>query len=200
MASSRGTQLLRGAAGASVATFVALLSHVGAGGEMPALLGVAVPWILSLMVCTLLAGRRLSAVRLSLAVVSSQALFHVLFVLGAVQALPTGGGHHHSLEPIVLASGTAGDRLVADPLMWAGHALAAVATVLILHRGEAEILRGLQLVRDLARCAVRRLVAFLDAPQEFPAPRVAAPRRDDDLRPLVLVVSSLRRRGPPALA
>lgn len=94
---SRAPRLVRGASSASVATFVALLSHVAGGGQAPGLLGIAVPWILSLMVCTLLAGRTLSLLRLSFAVAGSQLLFHALFVLGTVSARASAvtGGHLH---------------------------------------------------------------------------------------------------------
>ena len=78
MRRSRASRALRGLIGASIATFVALLSHVAAGGAMPGWVGIALPWLLSVMVCTLLAGRALSLIRLSLAVAASQALFHCL--------------------------------------------------------------------------------------------------------------------------
>lgn len=47
------------------------------------------------MVCTLLAGRVLSLTRLSIAVVISQALFHVLFVLGTDPGAAGATGHAH---------------------------------------------------------------------------------------------------------
>ena len=53
---ARRTTLLRGFAAASVAVFAALAGHVSAGGAMPGLLGIVAPWLLSLMVCVLLAG------------------------------------------------------------------------------------------------------------------------------------------------
>ena len=55
MRPSRRVPLLRGFVGATIATFVALASHVWAGGDMPGMLGIAVPWLLSLTACTLLA-------------------------------------------------------------------------------------------------------------------------------------------------
>ena len=83
MSRSRSTRVIRAWVAASIATFVALFWHVAAGGAMPHWLGIAVPWVLSLAVCTVLVGRALSLLRLSVAVVLSQLLFHLLFVLGA---------------------------------------------------------------------------------------------------------------------
>ena len=51
--------------------------------------GIVAPWILALAVCTLLAGRALSLVRLASSVVVSQLLFHTLFVMGSPSASST---------------------------------------------------------------------------------------------------------------
>ncbi len=93
----RGTRVARGAAAAAVATFVALLSHVSGGGEVPGILGIVVPLALSFVACTALAGRRTSALRLGLAVAVSQVLFHTLFVLGSYR--PGAEGHVHGAVP-----------------------------------------------------------------------------------------------------
>ncbi|MDR2997573.1 MAG: hypothetical protein LBU78_05595, partial [Microbacterium sp.] len=95
MRPSRRPAVIRGFAAASTATFVALAAHVTAGGAMPGPLGVLAPWLLSLMVCVLLAGRKLSALRLSISVIVSQLLFHGLFVLGMITPTGTIGGHVH---------------------------------------------------------------------------------------------------------
>lgn len=55
MRSSRLPQLLRGTSSALVATFVALLAHVSAGGALPGLIGLVVPLVLSSMISVLLA-------------------------------------------------------------------------------------------------------------------------------------------------
>ena len=98
---------LRGAAAGSVATIGALLSHLAGGGTMPGLGGVAISLTLSLVVCTLLAGQRLSLLRLTAAVAISQSLFHSLFVLAArpaptlvLPASATGGSHMHGGVPM----------------------------------------------------------------------------------------------------
>ena len=83
MTSTRSARALRGALAAIVSTFVALLSHVAGGGEVPGLLGILVPLVLATAVCVPLAGRRLSVIRVSASVIASQVLFHALFVLGS---------------------------------------------------------------------------------------------------------------------
>ncbi|UNK71020.1 hypothetical protein [Microbacterium sp. H1-D42] len=199
MRPSRRIPLLRGFVGATIATFVALVSHIVVGGAMPGMLGVAVPWVLSLMISTLLAGRRLSVVRLSAAVVLSQGLFHVLFVLGSFS--PRGGfaPHVHGNAPMILGNGTEllpGAGLIPeDAGMWIAHATAAVLTIVALHRGE-RIVRALASVASDVALWLRRavLVAVLVRPSAPSARRwalVAAPR----LRARHL--SALGRRGPP---
>ncbi|WP_313355629.1 hypothetical protein [Microbacterium sp.] len=191
MRSSGRSRLLRGFAGASVSTFVALASHVGVGGQMPGMLGIAVPWLLSFMVCTLLSGIRLSAIRLTFSVMVSQALFHVLFVLGAIT--PRGGIAPHVHGPLTLPAGSA-VLVPEDAGMWVAHGVAAMITVIALHRGE----RLIQTLIALASAVVRwltRAVAIAPALPAIPTrPRwvaLTAPRRTDQQ------LSPLRRRGPP---
>lgn len=198
MRQSRAPRVARGLVAASVATFVALLSHVAGGGAMPGWLGIVVPWVLSVFVCTLLAGRRLSVFRLSLSVTLSQVLFHGLFVLGAADAgAVTAGGHHHGAITLAPLSGETTAALYADAAMWGWHVLAAVVTVAALHRGE----RVLAALRTLAGELVawwrrRQPVAVLSPVPDAPrAPLFVAALSVDDAPRL----APLRRRGPPAL-
>lgn len=191
MRSSRGTRLLSGLAGASISTFVALASHVWVGGWMPGMLGIAVPWLLSFMLCTLLSGIRLSGIRLSFSVVLSQALFHALFVLGAIT--PRSGVAPHVHGAMVLPSGGAAAIVPEDAGMWIAHAVAAVITVLALHRGE-RVLHALAAVASAVAQWLGRVV-IAPAPLVGPARprwivRVAAQRTEPRL-------AALRRRGPP---
>lgn len=210
---SRGSRVVRGAAAAVLSTAVALGSHLLAGAEVPGLLGVVVPLVFAVSVCTVLAGVRLSAVRLSVSVVTSQVLFHTLFVLGTVPAGPsavTGAGHdahlghsgHGAHESVALASvtgttGGAGHAAHASVGMWLAHAAAAALTVLALHRGE-------MLLRQLRRLATAVLAQVL--PQR-PAPCVLVLRHERaplDARPVVarsleVLAGCVPRRGPPAL-
>lgn len=191
MRSSGRSRLLRGFAGASISTFVALASHVWVGGQMPGMLGVAVPWLLSFMLCTLLSGIRLSAIRLTFSVMVSQALFHVLFVLGSIA--PRGGIAPHVHGPLTLP--TAGTAVVPeDAGMWLAHGIAALVTVVALHRGE----RLIQALTALASSVVRWLTRSVAVAPAVPAvptrPRwallPASPRAEPRL-------AALHRRGPP---
>lgn len=176
---------------------------------MPAWIGVAVPLALSLLVCTLLAGRRLSIWRLAIAVGASQFFFHMLFVLGTfAPGAATGAGGHHghgamaSLPADSSAALDAGAALMShsDATMWLWHAIAAIATTAALHRGEAT-------ARALRRIAVRivtwvrrRILVAGDALRPVVGPRAWSPflaiTRPAD--PPFLSVAT--RRGPPAAA
>lgn len=211
MRSSRTPRLARGFLGASVATFVALLSHISAGGVVPGWIGMVLPLILSVLVCTFLVGRRLSLVRLTIAVAASQALFHLLFVLGTFSPSPVvGAGHVHDSGHALAASMTATDVVganmtgasmtaaaIAGTSMWAAHAIAAAITVAALYRGERAILRLQNLAFQVAAW-VRRRATILDLPALLSVPRplpAAAPWLIPALS--VLFVSLSRRRGPP---
>ncbi len=192
MRPSRLSRVARGGVAASVATWAALLSHVAAGGAMPGWLGVAVPLVLSVAVCTALAGRHLSLVRLAVAVTASQLLFHTLFVVGAVS--PSGAAHAHHL-PVMTDAATPA-AMHADPLMWVMHGVAALLTVAVLHRGERTALRLLALAAEIARWVRHRIltaVLVLGA-VDRPAP-APAPTDVPVLRSVTLRVAA--GRGPP---
>lgn len=193
MRPSRRIPLLRGFAASSIATFVALASHVWVSGTMPGPLGVLVPWMLSLMVCTLLSGRRLSIVRLSASVIVSQLLFHALFVLGSFT--PKGGFTPHDHAAMVLSFDGAVIPIPGDAGMWGAHACAAVMTIVALHRGES-------LIRALLTAA-SELRAWLGRVTRLPVP-VFAVRRESARWSIVPapvrrdpLLAGLRRRGPP---
>lgn len=159
---------------------------------MPGWLGVAVPLVLSVAVCTALAGRHLSLVRLAAAVTASQLLFHTLFVLGSVS--PSGAAHAHHLPVMMDAAAPA--AMHADPLMWAMHGVAALLTVAVLHRGERAARRLLAVAADLARWARRRILAAVLVLGAVDRPALAtAPATVPMLRSIVLRVPA--RRGPP---
>ena len=197
----RCVQLSRGAAAAFVSTFVALMSHLIAGGAMPGTLGVVVPLLLATSVSTVLALVPLPWVRLTTSVAVSQVLVHLLFVLGAAgpQQVPAAGGgahgHHAGTLAMAVPDVVPHAAHVTGP-MWASHAVATVVTVLVLRRGEA-VLRQL---REIARHLVRRSarVRVPGAPVRAHVP--AAPLPDERVwRPAALISAStcLVRRGPP---
>lgn len=190
---------MRAALASSAATFMALVTHVAGGGEMPGWLGIAVPWVLSLMVCTVLAGRRVSLIRLTAAVAVSQVLFHVLFVLGTVPAGVSGaaGGHAHvavSLPPLTASTAA---MVHAGPMMWLWHGLAAAVTVVFLYRGERAAQRLSQISRELSAWLRHRIQRPVVGALFFRPARVRV-----DTSPRWRVASApylsiLRLRGPP---
>ncbi|WP_110589614.1 hypothetical protein [Microbacterium suaedae] len=202
MQRSRSLHVVRGATASSVATFIALLSHIGGGGALPGPLGIVVPWVLSFTVCTLLAGRKLSLWRLAISVGISQMLFHVLFVLGTVDtsgAASTGHQHHGTIA-LPTVEGSAATAIMADASMWMSHAIAALITVGILHRGEREVRRALALMRDIARILARRVRALVTLPVEVDAPRLHLGTLVLGTRSHQVLLAAVRRRGPPLLS
>lgn len=202
MASARIRLVARGALAAVVSTFVALLSHVAGGGTVPAVAGIAVPLVLSVAVCTLLARLRFSTLGLVLSVGASQLLFHVLFVLGASSGVALGGSdaHSHGMADSVVLLGTAsplhphGDGVT----MWIAHGVAATLTVIALCRGE----KALAHLRTVGRIAITRLLGAIRVrPIAAPATvsivgTVSAVAR----RVQLIHLDALPRRGPPLRA
>lgn len=203
----------RGPVAASVATGAALLSHLVGGGAVPGWLGILVPWALSLVVCTALAGRSLSPWRTTVSVALSQLLFHTLFVVGAPasgaagaagSAGPTSAGrgmehgvHGDPLPTPVGSSADLPDLIAADATMWFWHGVAAVITVAVLLSGEHTLLR----LRELAEQAASRLSRLLPAPGDLAPPvavvRLVTPDWFTGSFPARPEVSPSRRRGPP---
>lgn len=196
MRPSRRVPLLRGLVGGTVATFVALTSHVCGGGQLPGMLGIVIPWLLSFMVCTVLAGIRLSFTRLTLSVMLSQALFHTLFVLGAIT--PRGGfaPHVHGIGALGAVSSAGTETVLPDTAMWVAHAVAAALTVLALHRGE-RLVHGLVAIANAIVGWLRRMLPTAVRPAPVSVRPLwsahPAPRRENP------TLSTLRRRGPPPL-
>lgn len=171
---------------------------------MPGWLGIAVPLILSLAVCTVLAGRRLSLWRLSLAVSVSQVLFHTLFVLGTVPSSassPVVSSHHvHGMASGAMTAAAASpEHLHGDTSMWLMHGVAAVVTIAALYRGERVFNRLWEIVAEFARWAWRRLFPVLNLPVRPLPGRVAAV--GEWVPPVAsAIVFAVSRRGPPVVA
>jgi hypothetical protein len=192
----RGSRVVRGAVAAVVATFVALVSHVSAGGAIPGLFGLVVPLALSFVVCAALSGRRVSVWRLTLAVVLSQALFHLLFVLGSFE--PGAGGHVHGAAVVLVADAVPTPAVSMDAVMAAGHVIAAAVTALALHRGERTLMAlGTLAARCVAWVRARaRVIAFGPTPLRRVQAVVVA-----RVQPVSVVVTrASARRGPPVAA
>ncbi len=161
MSPSRAVRVARGSTAAGIATFIALVSHVTGGGQMPGWIGIALPAVLSVAVCTLLAGRQMSLWRLSLAVVASQALFHThCSCWGRSPPRP----RPRRRSRITYMAPPDGDRPGmtsmhghAGASMWLMHGIAAVLTTVALYRGEKACLRLREIAVELVRWARRRL-------------------------------------------
>ncbi|GAA1324768.1 hypothetical protein ACFSWE_03195 [Leucobacter albus] len=205
---SRLPHLVRGTSAAAIATFAALFSHVLAGGAMPEPLGICVPFVLSLLVSVLLAGRRLSLARLSLSVVASQTLFHTLFVLGApsssggpAAALANAHQHHGAAAmPMPLVTDQQAALIQGDAVMWFSHIVGAVITILFLYRGEQAIHALRALGERLVAWAQHGLTEPLSVPAVFrrtAAPTIGAGETAGWAVLAQLTASARSLRGPP---
>lgn len=194
MASTRLTRLARGSSAAALATFVALLGHVIAGGELPGPMGVVAPLVLSITICTFVAGLSLSVWRVSASVVISQALFHALFVLGTGST--SVGGHH--LHALTLPVGNAASLVTDDRSpMWLGHGAAALVTIAALYFGE-RLLDAVAGVAERFAGWVMRGIRTGIAPVPLPLRVPSSPSGAPAGRSLALVdLSAGSRRGPP---
>lgn len=197
MSSSRSLRTLRGVVAATVATIIALFSHVAGGGQTPGPLGLAVPLVLSVLVCVALAGRRLSLVRVAVSVAVSQFLFHTLFTIGTFSGpvdAPMVHAHHGAVVDVSAAVTHSG---MPGSSMWAAHVVAAIATTAALHRGESLLLR----VAAMTSHVVARLVRVLPTPAEAPLPARRSSFVLRDVLPLASGVfpQAALRRGPPSL-
>lgn len=200
MSSARSTRALRGTVAAAFSTFVALFSHVAAGGAMPGAIGVLVPLAFSTMMCVLLVGRQLSLLRLSLSVAVSQLLFHTLFVLGAAQgAAPTSTANSHLAHGAPLSLDVSSAPMAhtghTGAEMWAAHAVAALVTVAMLYYAETLV----STIAAIKGFVLKRLI--LVTRELVPAP-VRQPRvlfQSDVNLPLPLAVypKTTALRGPP---
>ncbi|MFC0673638.1 hypothetical protein [Brachybacterium hainanense] len=208
-------RLVRGALAATLATSIALLGHVLGGGDVPGWMGIALPWWLSITLCTTLAGARFSAPRLLAAISGSQLLFHLLFVVGAPSSgavtLSDAPGMHLHLgvgsaaaaaaqtgAPATSMTHLAHSAHLSGPMLLA-HLLAAAGTAAMIHRGEAVLLRAIGLALSAAEALLRRrgpraarLVSPPARPRPVPPIAHLPRRRRALLRPLT-------RRGPPLL-
>lgn len=170
---------------------------------MPGPVGIGVPFLLSLMVCILLAGRNLSIWRLSISVIASQALFHTLFVLGTptssgvnMQNMPA-GHHHHGMMQLPMVSEQTITLVHGDTIMWGSHLIGALVTVAFLHRGEQAIHRLFAIAEQVVAWLRRRLTAPIQLPV-LAVPSAIQPTKAEGWTVLSQIhTSTLSRRGPP---
>ena len=193
---TRWARFARGWLTAVVAVLVAALSHLAAGGNAPSPLSLALALAFAGMLSVALSGKKLSLVKLSVSVGVSQLLFHVLFGLGGTAGSMTVVGHHGSASVIVGAA-SAMPAMHDSGWMWVAHTLAAVVTIVALRGGG----RAFWALVELARTAL--VAVFIALGIVLPTPGRAACVRaamDRGFVPsnLAVLLSPMRRRGPPA--
>ncbi|MBK0419281.1 hypothetical protein JD276_09570 [Leucobacter sp. CSA1] len=202
----RALRAARGTAGAAIATLFAAASHALVGGRVTALAVVATA-LLALPLCVALAGRTASLWRLAVAVACSQFVYHWSFAgLGLSTGADASAGGPGSGAPLPLhAEHLAGlesiaprlaDAAAADATMWVAHAVAAILTTLLLHRGERAALRLVGLIREALPAA---LPGGLPIPGERATLRGARFVAGADLRDRLCSPSAITHRGPPAV-
>ncbi|GAA1224054.1 hypothetical protein [Rhodoglobus aureus] len=184
---TRAMRVLRGSAAAVFATFAAALSHQLAGGVAPSMFGMTVSLVISIAVCTLLAGRTVSLVRLTIAILASQAMYHTLFNA----MLAPQGIARHDMSAMTLDFSSAAQT--ANSAMSATHLIAAVVTIVMFRYAEVAFWGLLATARlFLARLLtsmtpVRVHGAHLRLPLHAPHVPTFATR----------FLSAMRYRGPP---
>lgn len=189
---SRWARVIRGTIAAAVATFVAAFSHALGGDAAPSWLGVGASFVLSVAICTALAGRALSWWRLFASVAVSQVLFHALFSGAGVPVTPAATAVHDHGGAAVAALAMPAMDGHADRMILA-HVIAGVITLLALRFGE----RAFWSVTDSARLVVARVLLVVAPIAAAPA-RVILPAVRTALAPRTIhVPSTHRHRGPP---
>ncbi|MET4637626.1 hypothetical protein [Mycetocola sp. 2940] len=188
---ARRTRVVRGVLAAAVATFAAAFSHGVASGEAPSVLALAVASVLALTFCVALAGRS-SPLRLTLAVVVSQAAFHALFAALPVTTGTATQAAHHGMISLTTDAVTHA-HASTDVGMWLGHAAAAVVTVVSLLHGE-RVISAIGATLGLAFLAL--ITAIAARPVATPGAPVPAWLPPSAVSTALLPFSA-NRRGPP---
>jgi hypothetical protein len=203
---SRGARVARGFAAAAVATLVAALFHMVGGGLPPSALALTLSLVFSSLGSIALVGTRVAVWRLTLSVLVSQFLFHVLFALSpsaTFSGMPA-DGHLHAGMHLTMVPGSA-TSTAATPMpamtfgdsswMWLSHAAAALLTIAVLLHGE----RALLAVARFAFFVVRRFVDRVEAVRPARRRRLASAVADAPpaLRRLDTMLDARPRRGPP---
>ena len=205
---SNQKRVVRGVAVASFSTGVALLFHLIGGGAMPAAMGLIAPLILSAFVGMLVMSARPRLLPTVAVTAVAQIAFHTLFTVGSgvsavgSQAAHAGHAGHTMTTPIAGAAPMAGATteassavvgLQGDGRMWLMHAVAAVITAVVLHRGEL-------IIAGLARL-LERVVALVAPPTPTTHPLSERPRSWVDSVPRAraarLLIHVAPDRGPP---
>ncbi|WP_270263555.1 hypothetical protein [Kocuria marina] len=202
---SRPARLIRGWAAAGVSTLCAATSHYAVDPNPPNVVLLALTLSIAGLVCVLLAGRRLGAVRTACAVALSQLPFHALFSAGGHPAGSSSHmsgtmhahGHVHHAHVMDAQSLAPADPLAMghDPMVWA-HVGAAVLTFVLIRHAEDGWWRLVHAAARVFFTALALAVPVLvpcHALRPVPLAYLLPPRTWSPVR----IIS---RRGPPALS
>lgn len=192
-------RFVRGWFCAGFATLFAAASHIVAGGVVP---GLAVILSLSVgaLVCVVLAGRRLSFVRVVCGVGVSQILFHTLFDVlakapgysGAVSDHQHGLGSWSGAGVTHAASPIAGTGVEAS--MMVSHLVAGLLTIIAVRRGE-NLWWALLSILTTTVVAILRVCTL--PPVGAINPRIPNRPAVNALEELLHLDARLQLRGPP---
>lgn len=189
---TRQLRALRGASAGAIAVLLAAVSHTIGGGAAPSpviLFGVAA---LTWPITTVLVGRRLRPAGLAAAVVIAQAALHIVFAFAssATGLHQTTHDHANPYGHVLLdPAGAVAQVVLPDAAMLTAHALAAVASFVLLFSGE-------RMLRAVAAWTLRLLRrANVAVPSAFAVPR--ATFADAPAPSLRIVRGVVHRRGPP---
>lgn len=182
---------LRGVAASAITVLLAATAHTLAGGGAPSPLLVFVAVTLAAPPAVLLVGRRPSVLRTTAAVLVAQVVFHTAFALFGGSSgvmFTTGVGAHAHMAHMVMT----GAPTMSHDSMSAAHVIAALLTIIVLHRGE-------RMLRALGR-GIQRLIPLrvARAPRPLSVRAVRATFVSPTARAVILV-SAIGRRGPPVL-
>ena len=194
---------MRGLIAAAVSLVVSAVAHIAGGGRVGAI-GLALALAFSALVSIGLAGRSLSRVRITAAVLFSQGAFHVLFGIGAGRdvtfqpaGMPMRGMTQVVLHPSMAStlSGSIHTAAMTDSgWMWAAHVGAALLTVVALVKGETTFWY-------LTGRVTHSLERMFDSPRAEVIGRPLPPERVLTMSPrrARFLLAGLRHRGPPRL-
>jgi hypothetical protein len=195
--STRGTRVIRGLLVAAVALTVAAVSHISGGGQIE-VVGLVLAFAFSSLASIALAGRTVSLARVSIAVVFSQGVFHLLFGIGAGH-LASIQGHaagmvmgDPSAPPFADALEPSRASMTDSGWMWAAHGVAAVLTIVALVKGE----RTFWTLADWVRHSLAPIVptSLHEAFEQVAEPETV---RDLIARRAQFLLAGMRHRGPP---
>jgi hypothetical protein len=201
--STRGARVARGLIVALVALLVAAVAHIAGGGQIGAV-GFALAFAFSALASIALAGRSVSRLRVTIAVLFSQGIFHLLFGIGSGHVAgplpPSSGMIMPGMGDPGAASGLAHSLPASTaPMpdngwMWIAHGLAAVLTIVALVKGERTFWRLADWVfHTLSRTAA---VSVPGAAKRPAAPEVLPDISAADAH---FLLAGMRHRGPPQL-